>query len=113
MNSREENLRIISFPEDQKGDFYEEARVKDISEKNTLTHILEAQRIPAKRDSSKSTPRHNLIRMVKIINKDKILTVCMVKDGNNIQRMVLKIYSRFNKGNLLDPKTVIEYSENI
>ena len=41
--------------------------------KETVTHIQEAQRVPSRINPRRSTPRHIVIKLTKIKDKEKIL----------------------------------------
>jgi len=47
--------------------------------KESLTHIQEAQRVPYKINPRRNTPRHLLIKVTKIKDKEKILKAAMEK----------------------------------
>ena len=77
-NIKQANLRIIGLPEREE----KEKRVENIFEvivgnfpniKDTNIKIQEAQRAPNKLNPNRPTPRHIIIKMAKVGDKERIL----------------------------------------
>ena len=47
--------------------------------KETDMHVQEAQRVPNKMDAKRPTPRHNIIKMPKVKDKERILKAAKEK----------------------------------
>ena len=58
--------------------------------KEIVTQVQEAQRVPHRINPRRNTPRHILIKLIKIKIKEKILKVAREKK-NNIQRNPHKV----------------------
>ena len=73
------NIQIIGVPEEEKKKgsekIFEEITVENFPnmEKEIVTQVPEAQRIPYRINSRKNTPRHILIKLTKIKFKEKVL----------------------------------------
>ena len=76
-NMKHNNIRIIGIPEGEE----EEQGIENLFEKvmmenfhnlmrEKVTQIQEAQRIPIKRNPKRPTPRHIIIKMTKVQDKD-------------------------------------------
>ena len=79
-NVKRTNIRIIRVPEGEEREKGTEKIFQEIIAKNfphmgkeSLTQIQEAQRIPHKINPRRNTPRHILIKLTKIKDKEKIL----------------------------------------
>ena len=57
--------------------------------------ICEAQRIPYRVNQRRNTPRHTLIKLTKIKNKEKILKAARKKATNNIEGNPKKVVRCF------------------
>ena len=66
-------------------------------EKEPLTQIQEAQRVPYKINPRRNTPRHILIKLTKIKDKEKIVKAAREKK-HNIQGKPDKVFSRKSAG---------------
>ena len=53
--------------------------------KEIVNQVQEAQRVPCRINPMRNTPRHIVIKMMKIKDKDKILKATREKLTNNIQ----------------------------
>ena len=74
------NIRIIGVPEGEEREKRTEKIFKELTAENfpnmeeePLTQIQEAQRVPYKINPRRNMPRHILIRLTKIKDKEKIL----------------------------------------
>ena len=97
-NTKLANIRIIGVPEEEekkKGSekIFEEIIVENFPnmEKEIVTQVQEAQRIPYRINPRKDTPRHILIKLTKI--KLKKIKSNKGKTKNNIQRNPHKVIS--------------------
>ena len=79
-NTKGTNIHIIGVPEGEEREKGTEETFKEIIAeyfpimgKEPLTQIQEAQRVPHKINPRRNTPRHILIKLTKIKNKEKIL----------------------------------------
>ena len=79
-NTKHTNIGIIGVPEEEekkKGSekIFEEIIVKNFPnmEKEIVTQVQEAQRVPYRINPRKNTPRHILIKLTKIKFNEKIL----------------------------------------
>ena len=61
--------------------------------KEPLTQIQEAQRVPYKINPRRNTPRHIIIKLTKIKDKEKILKAA--REKSNIQGNPNKVIGRF------------------
>ena len=80
------NIHIIGVPEGEEREKGTEKVFQEIIAENfpnmgkeSLTQIQEAQRVPYKINPRRNTPRHMLIKQVKIKDKEKILKVAREK----------------------------------
>ena len=79
-NVKRTNIRIIGVPEGEEREKGTEKLFQEIIAENvlnmgmeSLTQIQEAQRVPCKINPRRNTPRHKLIKLTKIKDKEKIL----------------------------------------
>ena len=84
-NVKHTNIRIIGVPEGEEREETEKIFQETIAEnfpdmgKEPLTQIQEAQRVPYKINPRRNTPRHILIKLTKIKDKEKILKAAREK----------------------------------
>ena len=74
--------------------------------KESLTQLQDAQRVPYKINLRRNTPRHILIKLTKIKDKEKILKAARDKAGSNIQGNPNKVIGRFFSRNSAGQKGV-------
>ena len=74
------NIHIITVPEGEERDrgpekIFEEIIAENLPnmEKEIINQVQEAKRVPGKINPRRNTPRHMVIKLTKIKNKDKIL----------------------------------------
>ena len=85
VNRKQANIHIIGNPEGkekEKGieNIFEEIMVKNFPNlKDTDCKIQEAQRAPNKLNWNRPTPRHIIIQMAKVKNKERILKAAREK----------------------------------
>ena len=76
-NVKSPNIRIIGVPEEDKKKAHEKILEEIIDEnfpkmgKEIITQIQETQRVPNRINPRQNTPRHILIKLTKIKNKNK------------------------------------------
>ena len=85
-NMKRSNIRIIGVPEeeDKKKDhekILEEILVENFPKmgKEIITHVQETERVPNRINPRQNTPRHILIKLTKIKNKEQILKAAREK----------------------------------
>ena len=85
-NVKRTNIHIIGVPEGEERAKGTEKIFQEIIAKNfphmgkeSLTQIQEAQRVPYKINPRRNTPRHILIKLTKIKDKEKILRAAREK----------------------------------
>ena len=78
-NIKHNNIHIVGVPEEGREKGVENSFEVIIAEnspslgKETYIQVLEAQRVPSKIKPKRSTPRHIVIKIAKIKNKERIL----------------------------------------
>ena len=79
-NIKHNNIRIIGVPEGEEREKGQEKIFEEIIVKNfpnmgkvIATHIQEAQRVPYRINPRRNTPRHIVIKLTKIKDKEKLL----------------------------------------
>ena len=85
-NIKRNNLRIIGIPEGEEREkglekIFEEIIVKNFPNvgKEIATQVQEAQRVPYRINPRRNTPRHIVIKLTKIRNKEKLLKAAREK----------------------------------
>ena len=84
-NIKQANLYIIGIPEGEEkekqiGNIFEEIMSENIPNlKETNIKIQEAQRAPNKLNPNMPTPRHSIIKMAKVNDKERILKAAREK----------------------------------
>ena len=82
------NIRIIGVPEGEEEEQKTENSFEQIMKENfpnlakkiDFQEVQEAQRVPKKLDPSRNTPRHIIITLAKIKQKERILEAAREKD---------------------------------
>ena len=64
--------------------------------KEIVNQVQEAQGVPYRRNPSRNTPRHILIKLTKIKLKEKILKATRKKQKNNIQGIPIRLSADFS-----------------
>ena len=88
-NVKRPNIRITGVPEEDKKKDHEKIVEKIIVEnfskmgKETITQVQETQRVPNRINPRRNTPRHTLIKLTKIKNKEQILKAAKEKQQIN------------------------------
>ena len=74
--------------------------------------VQEAQRVPKNLDPRGNTPRHIIIKLPKIKDKERILKAARKKGDSYLQRSSHKTISRFLKRNFADQKGLVRSSQS-
>ena len=66
-----------------------------------LQDVQEAQRVPKKLDRRRNTPRHNIIKLPKIKDNERILKAAREQEtGTCLQRVPIRLSADFSKETL-------------
>ena len=88
---------VLEGEESEKGPekIFEEIIVKNFPNmgKEIATQVQEVQRVPYRINPRRNTPRHIVIKLAKIKDKEKLLKAAKVKTTNNIQGNSHKVNS--------------------
>ena len=101
------DIRIIGMPEGEE----EEQEIEDLLEKIMKENspnlakeidiqVQEAQRVPNKLDPKRSTPRHIIIKMPKIKDKERTLKTAREKEVVTYKGVPIKLSASFSKETL-------------
>ena len=111
-NMKRNNIHIIGMPEGEEREKETEKIFQEIIAKNfpkkenePLTQIQEVQRVPYKINPRRNTPRHILIKLTKIKDREN-LESSQGKETNNIQGNPNKVIGRFFSRNSAGQKGV-------
>ena len=75
-----------------------------LSEEIDFQEVQEVQRVPKKLDPRKHTPRHIIITLAKIKEKERILKVAREKETLTYKRVPIRLSADFSKETLLARK---------
>ena len=107
-NCKHSNIRTIGVPEGEK----EEQDIENLFEKITKVNfpnlakeigfqeVQEAQRVPKKLDPRRNTPRHIIITLPKIKDKERILKVAREKESVTYKGVPRRLSTDFSKETL-------------
>ena len=106
-NIKPYNIRIIGVPEGEE----EEQEIENLSEKimkenfpnlakKIDMHFQEAQRTPKKLDPRKHTPRHIIITLPKVKDKERILKAAREKETVTYKGVPIRLSADFSKETL-------------
>ena len=106
-NFKHSNIRIIGIPEGEK----EEQEIENLFEKIMenfpnlakeidFQEVQEAQRVPKKLDPRKHTPRHIIIKLSKIKEKERILKAAREKETVTYKGVPIRLSADFSKETL-------------
>uniref|UniRef100_A0A8D1CWT3 L1 transposable element RRM domain-containing protein n=2 Tax=Sus scrofa TaxID=9823 RepID=A0A8D1CWT3_PIG len=102
-NIKHTNIRIIGMPEGEKrgkgtGKIFQEIVAKNFPNmgKEPLTQIQEAQQVPYKINPRRNTPRHILIKLTKIKDKEKILKAAREKKHITCKGTPIRLLADFS-----------------
>ena len=68
--------------------------------KEIVNQVQEAQRVPGRINPRRNTPRHTVIELTKIKDKDKILKATREKRQNNTEKKSIQLSADFSKETL-------------
>ena len=98
------NIRIIGVPEgeeEQKLEHLLENIMKEnfpnLAKEIDFLEVQEAQRVPKKLDPRRSTPRHIIIKLPKIKDKERILKAAREKDTVTYKEVPIRLSADFSK----------------
>ena len=116
-NVKHTNIHIIGVPEGEEREKETEKIFQEIIAENfpnmgkeSLTQIQEAQRVPYKINPRRNTPRHIVIKLTKIKDKEKILKAAREKKQITIQGNPDRVIGRFFSRNSAGQKGVPCYT---
>uniref|UniRef100_A0A8C3W373 L1 transposable element RRM domain-containing protein n=1 Tax=Catagonus wagneri TaxID=51154 RepID=A0A8C3W373_9CETA len=102
-NVKRTNIRIIGVPEGEEREKGTEKIFEEIIAENfpnmgkeALSQIQEAQRVPYKINPRRNTPRHILIKMTKIKDKEKILKAAREKKQMTYKGTPIRLSADFS-----------------
>ena len=106
-NFKRPNVQIIGVPEGEE----EEQEIENLFEKimkvnvpsltkELVMQVQEAQRVPKKLDPRKHTPRHIIIKLPKIKDKERILEAAREKDTVTYKGVPIRLSADFSKETL-------------
>ena len=97
------NIHIIGVPEGEEREKETEKTFQEIIAENfpnmgkeSLTQIQEAQRVPYKINPRRNTPRHILIKLTKIKDKEKILKAAREKKQITYKGTLIRLSADFS-----------------
>uniref|UniRef100_A0A8D1ZGM8 L1 transposable element RRM domain-containing protein n=2 Tax=Sus scrofa TaxID=9823 RepID=A0A8D1ZGM8_PIG len=97
------NIHIIGVPEGEEREKETEKKLQEIIAKNfpnvgkePLTQIQEAQQVPYKTNPRRNTPRHILIKLTKIKDKEKILKAAREKNKVTYKGTLIRLSADFS-----------------
>ena len=107
-NFKHSNIRIIGVPEGEEEEQDTENLFQNIMKENfpnlakerDFQEVQEAQRVPKKLDPRKSTPRHIIITLPKIKDKEIILKATREKDTVTYKGVPVRLSADFSKETL-------------
>ena len=102
------NIRIIGVPEGEEEEQKIENLFEQIMKENfpslakeiDFQEVQEAQRVPKKLDPWKNTPRHIIITLPKIKQKERILEAAREKETVTYKGIPIRLLADFSKGTL-------------
>ena len=100
-NFKHSNIRIIGEPEGEEEDQEIENLFEQIMKESFPTlakdfqEVQEAQRVPKKLDPRKHTPRHIIITLARIKDKDRILKAAREKDTVTYKGVPIRLSADF------------------
>ena len=85
-NIKRTNIRIIGVPEEEEREkgpekIFEEIIVENLTNmgKEIATQVQEVQRVPGRINPRRNMPRHKVIKLTKVKDKEKLLKATRVK----------------------------------
>ena len=107
-NLKHSNIQIIGVPEGEEKEQEIENLFENIMKENFLSlakeidfqEVQEAQRVPKKVDPRRNTPRHIIITLPKIKQKERILQAAREKDTVTFKGVPIRVSADFSKETL-------------
>ena len=106
-NVKHSNIQIIGVPEGEEEDqeienLFEKMKENfpNLAKEVDFQEVQEAQRVPRKLDPRKHTPRHIIIKLPKIKNKEKILKAARGKETVTYKGVPIGLSADFSKETL-------------
>ena len=107
-NVKYSNIRIIGVPEGEEEDQEIENLVEKVMKENfpnlamemDFQEVQEAQRVPKMLDPRRNTPRHIIITLPKIKEKERILEAAREKDTVTYKGVPIRLSADFSKETL-------------
>ena len=110
-NTKHMNVCIIGVPEGEETEKRPEKISKDIIAENfpnmgkeIVNQVQEAQRVPGRINSRRNTPRHIIIKLTKIKDKDKILKAAREKRQITYKGTPIRLSAHFSTENSISQK---------
>ena len=107
-NFKQSNIRIMGVPEGEEEDQEIENLLEQIMKENfpnlakeiDFQEVQEAQRVPKKLDPRRNTPRHIIITLLKIKDKERILEASREKETVTYKGVPIRLSADFSKETL-------------
>ena len=107
-NFKHSNIQIIGMPEGEEEEQQIENLFEQIMKENFLhlakeidfQEVQEAQRVPKKLDPRRNTPRHIIIKLPKIKDKERILKAAREKETVTYKGVPIRLSADFSKETL-------------
>ena len=114
------NIQIIGVPEGEEEEHQIENLFEHIMKDNFpnlvkeiyFQEVQEAQRVPKKLDPRRNTPRHIIITLPKITQKERILQAAREKDTVTYKGVPIRLSADFSKETLQEEGTGKKYSKS-
>ena len=102
------NIRIIGVPEGEEeeqkiGNLFEQIMKENfpsLAKEIDFQEVQEAQRVPKKLDPGRNTPKHIIITLAKITQKERILEAGREKDTVTYKGLPIRLSADFSKETL-------------
>ena len=98
-NYKHSNIWIIGVPEGEEEE-QEIENVPNLAKEIDFHKVQEAQKIPKKLNPKRNTPRHIIIKLPKIKDKEKILKAAREKEIVTYKRVPIRLSADFSKETL-------------
>ena len=105
-NFKQFNIHFMGVPEEEKeqeiGNVFEKTMKENFPNlvKEIDMQVQEAQRIPKKMDAKRPTPRHIIIKMPKVKDKERLLKAAREKKLVTYRRTPIRLSADFSKESL-------------
>ena len=102
------NTQILGVPEGEEqqqgiGNIFEQImkeNLPNLAKEIDFQDVLEAQRVPKKLDLRRNTPRHIIIKLLKIKDKERILKAAREKERATYKGLPIRLSADFSKKTL-------------